>query len=403
MVRRISRNAALGLVALALLAPGGARAQDRPVFAVDTPFPTRDKPQSKLWFAHGTWWAWLPVRGGGSVWKRSPGGWQRQSHLDSALSGLPGQADVWADEQSATAVLAAPDRLAVMALHWVKDAGRYEAEGRAAEIRMPPLPGKDGGVETATIARDGRGQWWIAYNYRRDMFVRHSAGTRPIRWSEPVAVNQAKANGDDICAIVALPGSVGVIWSDQDHDAVYFRRHDDQAPPGAWLPVETVEQGGKNADDHIHAAVARDGALYVATKNSVDTVGRAQLVLRVRTPAGAWTNHPYALRTEALQPSRPIVLLDDAGGRLFLVHTLYSMNRTPRVDVIAWQATESSRIDLTPSAQVLLDAGTRLNDVTACKGRLPAGQPWIVLASDAQGRVYEGRLNGSSMPTVEKE
>jgi len=56
------------------------------------------------------------------------------------LRGLPGQADVWADEKTACAVLVEERRLAVACLEW---AGT-------------------GQLETATITRDAKGEWWMA-------------------------------------------------------------------------------------------------------------------------------------------------------------------------------------------------------------------------------------------------
>jgi hypothetical protein len=225
------------------------------------------------------------------------------------------------------------------------------------------------------------------------MFVRWSADNGRD-WSAPMAVNRSKASDDDLCAIVALPDRVGVLWSDQESDTVYFRAHADGALPDSWLPAEIAAQGGQTADDHIHTAVARDGTMYVATKNSVDTVGEPQLVLRVRDPRGKWTNHGYAVRTKIFQPSRPIVLSGGDPERLFLLHSLYRMDHPkPPQSVIAWQTTDLPRLNLTPEARPLIDAGIRLNDVTGCKARLPTGQAWIVLASDDAGNVYEARLN----------
>jgi hypothetical protein len=378
--------------ALAIALCGLSTAADRPVFRVGVPYPTKDKPQSKLWFAHGAWWAWLPAPDGSSVWKRGAPGWERQTHLDRSLAGLPGQADVWADDVEVRAVLASPDRLAVIALLWDAQARRYEVTGAPAAFSTPEPPGKNEGIETATITRDSRRRWWIGYNWRSDMWVRSSPDGRA--WSEPIRVTAAKASEDDLCSVAALPDRVGVLWSDQAHDTVYARWHADRDPPDRWLPAEVVEQGGKNADDHIHAAVTADGALYVATKNSVDTIGKPQLVLRVRDPWGKWSNVPYALRTEKYHPSRPIALLGGDPLRLFLLHSMYRLDHpTPRQSTIAWQSTELPRLNLVPVAAPLLDAVTQLNDVTGCKSRLPAGQPWIVLASDQDGNVYEARLN----------
>lgn len=375
-------------------APAGGPPPSRPVFQVDVPYPTKDKPQSKLWFDHGSWWAWLPTREGSSVWKRTDTGWQRQLSLDKALAGLPGQADVWADQDAVRAVLAGKRRLAVAGLKWDRVTKEYAPAGAPVEFAMPEDPEAREVIETATIARDGRSRWWIAYGWQRNMYVRVSRDSAGSQWSEAHTVNETPAAKDDICAIVALPGGVGLIWSDQAQDAVYFRRHADGAGISAWDPIEVAERGAKTADDHINAAVAADGTLFVATKNSVDLVGNPQLVLRVRDPRGQWKNYPYAVRTQQFQPSRPIVLLGGARPQLLLLHTLYRMDhpKTPH-SVIARQTADPSHPDLSAIAQTLINAGVHLNDVTGPKARLPLGQQWIVLASDKAGNVYEARID----------
>jgi hypothetical protein len=173
------------------------------VLEVDVPAPTKDKPQSKLWFAQGNWWAWLPVSGGSGIWRRTPSGWQRQAALDAALRGLPGQADVWAGATSVRAVLVEPKRLAVATLRWDTQDSRYRLDGEPHVFD----PGAE--TETATIARDGTGRWWIAYNALRRMWVRASLSGRD--WSGPIEVTRRSASADDICAIVALPGETGVL------------------------------------------------------------------------------------------------------------------------------------------------------------------------------------------------
>ncbi len=390
-------RASVRIFLIGLFLAGGALAADelaRPVFKVDVRNPTKDKPQSKLWFAHGSWWAWLPVKDGSSVWKRTGQGWRRQSHLDAVLRGLPGQADVWADADTATAVLVEPERLAVVSLRWENSSGGYVLALAPVTLAIGTPRNREEAVETATIARDGRGVWWIAYDWEREIYARHSMDNSVREWSAPVRVSEKKTDADDICAIVALPGSVGVVWSDQDHDAVYFREHLDGAPAGSWKPIETADSGGNTADDHLNAAVAADGTLYLATKNSVDMMGEPQLTLRIRDARGKWTNTPYAPRTKAGEPSRPIVLLTPGDSRVLLLHTIYHVDSvTPRHDRIVWQSTARGPLSLTGAARVLIDSGKIVNDITGPKAALPAGEPWVVLASDRGGEVFEALLN----------
>jgi len=80
-------------------------------------------------------------------------------------------------------------------------------------------------------------------------------------------------HADDIVSIARLHGAVGVLWSDQANHRVSFRIHRDSAPISDWDPTEHVLDGRGIADDHINFAVAPDGTLYAATKNSIDVVG----------------------------------------------------------------------------------------------------------------------------------
>ena len=362
-----------------------------PVFRVDTPAPTKDKPQSKLWFAEGCWWAWLPVRGGSSVWRRAEAGWQRQQNLDDALRGLPGQADVWSGGDTVRAVLVEPKRIAVVTLGWDARASRYRPLGAPAEF--------DSGaeMETATITRDGAGWDWIAYNAGRRMWVRavQSAGmpSSAGNWTAPIEVSRQRASDDDICAMVAMPGEIAVIWSDQEHDAVYVRRHANRARPEEWKGIEVIEEGNKTADDHINIAARGNGELYVATKNSVDRMGAPQQVLRVRSANGKWRNYPYAALTASQSPTRPIAQLTHDGSRLYLLHTIGLTGQRPAQSIIVCQSTDPTALSVEDSPRTLIDAGAAVNNVTGSKARLPWQKPWIVLASDGEGRVYEGRLD----------
>lgn len=383
-------------VALALICCSRPVAAQQPAFRVDVANPTRDKPQSKLWFAYDTWWAWLPTSDGSSVWCRTPNGWQRQHNLDAGLRGLPGRADVWADADVVRAVLVDGQRLAVVELCYSQPHSRYELAGEAMQFSVRGM--LDDQIETATIARDGRGRWWIAYPWQERMWVRATTGATAGQWSEPRALSDA-ADSDDLCAIFAMKDAVGVAWSDQRHDAIYFRWRQDAAPLDDWDDVEVVDEGNRTADDHLHAVVGRDDTVYLATKNSVDRIGQPQLVLRIRSPEGRWQNLPYAPRTAAEEPSRPIVLIDPEWRRLLLLHTLYGRSSQQRGNNrIGWQSVAlSGRLsaELTAPATMLIGPLPGVNNVAGSKLPMTRGKPWIVLASDAKGNVYEGRLDAN--------
>ena len=197
-------------------------ASHQPVFQVDAPNPTADKPQSKIWYTEGSWWALLPRKSGPSLWERTASGWKEHPDVARALAGVPGRGDVWFDSGGATAVLMQDHTFAVVRL---RRHGRTWSPKVLARWDVP----SDKPIETSTIARDGKKRWWIASTVSRRVLV----------WTSPdgVAWSDAKVIGDgldkdDICAVTPVPGGVGVMWSNQATDGVFFRVHRDAAAPG---------------------------------------------------------------------------------------------------------------------------------------------------------------------------
>jgi len=355
-----------------------------PVFSVDVPNPTADKPQSKLWFAHGRWWACLPARDGNQIWKRTSAGWVRGDALDPALSGLIGHGDVYAERDQVQIVLVSQQTLTVARLRYDRRQDGYVRCGRPTMWLVPA----EQKVETATITRDRTGRLWVAYCAGSSVWVRASRDVCGARWTEPIEIASG-THDDDICTITRLPCGVGVIWSNQNTDAVLFRFHRDGCSPYFWNWEETVAQGGKTADDHLNTAVAEDGTLYVATKTSLDTFGKPIFSLRVRSPRGCWRSHDYAMLSADARPSRPIVLLSQCPPRLVLCHSVRGAGPASSIDCVV---SPRPGLELDDAALEVIPPSKGLNNVTGCKSFLPRNAPAIVLASDAEGHVYEGTI-----------
>ncbi|MCX6953558.1 MAG: hypothetical protein NTV51_15515 [Verrucomicrobia bacterium] len=363
----------------------------QPVLQVDYPFPTADKPQSKTWFSHGCWWAVLPRLAGPSLWQRTGTGWVEHTEVRAALAGVPGRADVWWDGESATAVSAADRIIRVFRLRpLAADARLWQAE----VLATLPAPADDA-IETITLARDPGGLWWIATAVQEKIFAWSSRDG--AQWSPPETIGRG-IEADDICTVAPLREGVGVIWSDQKHETVNLRVHRTGRPATAWEAVEVVQAGDRNADDHLHAVLATDGTLWVATKNSVDAVGEPQLVLRVRSPEGRWRNVPYGRLTADDSVSRPTVALAPDGA-VWLGHSVYREKIRSEivfgtVDLASAELLHAPRAVIAPEAAL----HARVNDPTGPKGVFPEHGAWLVLASDAAGRVYEADLRAPGKP-----
>lgn len=399
-------------VALAAGATTRAAVTTQPSFQVDQAHPTADKPQSKLWFAGNSWWALLPTTEGPSLWQRTAPGWREHPAIRRDLQGLPGRVDVWSDGAEVTAAGVADRTLAIFSL---RAEGSPVSSWRAQHLATWSVPASEA-METVTIARDGAGCWWVAATVTpvtaerpaevgKTVGKKRAAPARPrnvvvwtssdrVKWTQLPPL-ETGIGGDDICTVTPVPGGIGVAWSDQVRDRVGFRRHGDGQATSDWAPVEIAEAGGRTADDHLHAALAGDGTLWLATKNSVDQADAPQLVLRIRSRDGLWQNLPYLPRTSAAEPSRPVVIAAADPKVLLLGHTVYDRSDPFKGRIVFGRVARGDDRVL-PSAVTVIAPDpalrARINDITTPKAPFPADAPWIVLASDAEGRVYEADL-----------
>ncbi len=363
--------------------PPTAATPASPVFDCATLDPTRDKPQSKVWYAHGRWWAWLANgASGGRIWERTAAGkWRSVKRLDAFAAGLPGRADVIATDDLVVAALVEGPRLAVAALYWNDGASSW------LPATSPLAWQESSDVETVTIARHETGSLWVAYpttaGGRRSIVVRqldaHLASSLA-----PHTVLARDLFDDEICAITALEDSVAVVWSDQDRERLCLRRLASPtatAPNPTWSAVEIVAQGGKTADDHLNFCrppTPSSIALVAATKLSVDARGQPNLALRVLTNR-RWHTVPFAIldAPNSMAPTRPIALWI---GRPLAIWS--------EPTGIWLQEFSPAGLEALGQPRRILTAKVRINNVTGPR-HAPAGVPCLILCSDATGKVWE--------------
>ena len=364
----------------------------QPVIHCHTPDPTRDKPQSKVWYAQGGWWAWLPYGEQGSrVWKRTPdGNWQSQVHLEEALAGLPARADVWAQGPRTVAVLLSGNNLAVAALRWDAIQERYELERNSISWQESTA------VETVTLAREPGGNFWVAYPL--DLENARTVVARKVSFNlSAVGEKITLATGlykDEICAVTSFDSGIGVMWSDQARQAVFFRRHIPTDPDSVWQPTETVASGDKTADDHINFCVPPQGSgirLIAATKTSLDSLGEPLLSLRVNSKGRTWMSVPFARFTKRDQPTRPIVLWFK--NRPVVIYSSYGPStKQQHPNRVLIQSFSADNLKPAESSTELIPPTEGLNNVSGPK-KAPSDVPLIILASDNEGRVFEALIS----------
>lgn len=322
---RGTKTAATATVSLALVL---VIATD--VFAQETVTPlaplqlsttTGEKPQSKVWFHDGRWWAVLPSSSvsptGTWLWRlEGDNHWTNLLRLASSTSA---QADVRAVGDLAH-VLIHTSSVQLVSLEYHPSDQSYVLWSQRPTTTSLALSSS----ETATIDLDSTGRMWLATDTATDIVVYYSDPPYS-RFDGPIVLASGTST-DDIGAVAALPlrgvPGVGVMWSNQVTKFFGFRLHVDGSDPLAWLADEVPAQqsalnvGGGMADDHMHLVVASDGTLYAAVKTSYNTRTFPQISLLKRHPGGTWDDLYFVDD----QGTRGIALLNEPANLLRVIY-----------------------------------------------------------------------------------
>ena len=342
-MRQVRLGALLALLVGALLWPAapGARAAGEAGF-IDFSFfvaargqpnvdavttPSAEKPQSKLWYNDGRWWADLV----------SPAA---RAHRIFALDRATQQ---WIDTGTRLdpRLQTKSDCLWDGAHLYVVSGGGLESTGADLDAQLFrysyangayrldsgfPVTVRRGGAEAIVIDKDTRGTLWVAYTQGNTVFVNSSAGA-DNKWGSPLALAPAQTNGtvttDDIASLVAYGGKIGVLWSNQNDGGFYFASHADGTPANRWSGT-TVARSPGLADDHISLKALQSdatGTLYAAVKTSLTQPGEPSILLLVGRPQAsgdvAWAT--VLVSAVSANQTRPMVMLDSTNRQVYVI------------------------------------------------------------------------------------
>jgi hypothetical protein len=357
--------------------------------------PTASKAQSKLWYANGTWWGLLHEPGSDwlHIYRLAPGG-SRWIDTGTLVDERPSaRADALAVGEQlyvATAGPRAGPADAIRLSRFTLRDGRYELDVDF------PIQLNDGGVEAVVLARDATDRLWIAYTSANRVWVRASDGD-DHHWGVTFtpAVDGTAVAPDDIAAVLPFGDSVGLMWSNQREDAVYFSAHRDRDPVDVWSPTEVVSRGIRQPDDHINMKADEIGRVYAALKTSLDTLPNAnplapQIMLAVRDLEGGWHQHVVARVKD--HHTRPIVLIDEQRDMLFVVATSPATGGS-----VYYKRSSLEHVSFETGIGTLLIGGgvdMKVNNATSTKQSLTAESDMVVLASDnSTARYLHGVLD----------
>ncbi|WP_299823932.1 T9SS type A sorting domain-containing protein [uncultured Pontibacter sp.] len=357
---------------------------------------TGEKPQSKVWTYAGKHWAVLPNSSGTHLWQLDGKNWRNVYRLSAKTDS---KADCKVVDGVAHILLQQGGTAQLVSLAYDHESGSYKAWQSSPSAVTIPL---DDDTETATLDIDGTGRMWIAFNGDDDDDEEGYDGKETdnifVRWSDHPYTTWSQrhalatdVNKDDLCAIIAMPGKIGVFWSDQNTKRFGFRTHIDGEAPTSWTANEVpASQSALNigigmADDHVNLAIASNGTLYCAVKTGYDNSSYPEIALLVRRPSGSWDN----LYDVSRAGTRGIVILDEFNAVVRVVYTEQDGGGN-----IYYKESSTSQISF--GIQRTLIAGS-YNNVTSTKHNFN-GEVVILASNSSQAVGVLARTPAATLP-----
>jgi len=389
----VSTSLLLGVASPAMADPTDVGYRDFS-FGTRASSPTAEKPQSKLWFNDGIWW--------GSLWNASTNRWEIYRFNWSAhtwsSTGTPletranSKADTLWDGTHLYVATAPRSTSSTDQNAYVRRYG-YDAATKKYTLNSGfPAQVATGIMEAIVLDKDTTGKLWVTYAQGSKIYVNRSLGSDST-WGTPfvLPVPGTTVDPDDISALVSFdrqnaPPKIGVMWSNQVDNAMYFATHIDGDPDDVWQPPR-VAIGGPNsryADDHINLKSLQadsSGRVFAAVKTSLTlTSPDAPLTLLLALQQdNAWSSHVFGRVQD--DHTRPMVLIDETHRELYMFATApVSPGGT-----IYYKKTGLDNISFeqglgTPFIKSSTD--TTINNATSTKQNLNANTGLLVLASD---------------------
>jgi len=294
--------------------------------------PAGEKPESKLWWNDGFWW--------GSLWDANATTYSIHRFNVATQSWVNTGVAIDDRGQSKADVLWDETHLYVASHYYTLTPGPASSGQEARLYRYSynvgtqtysldvnfPVVINNSISEILVLDKDSTGQLWITWTENGVVKINRSLGNDET-WGTPfdLPVQGSNANVDDISSIVAFDGNkIGVMWSNRNDEKAYFAVHLDSDADTVWQPREEANADptlGAVADDHINLKVACDGSgnLYAATKTRFMASESPHIYILRRIPDGTWSRHLFAKVKDG--HTRPVVMVDDENGRLYVFAT----------------------------------------------------------------------------------
>jgi PKD repeat protein len=384
--------------------------------------PTADKPQSKMWFADGRWWANMfdPVSADWHIYylNRATEKW-----IDTKVA---------VDTRPATSSDALWDgQFLYIGTHGIRTGSnassattpmrlyRYTFNNTTKQFVASsgfPKVISQNSTESLTIDKDSGGTVWATWTKvtgtSGQVFVNSGTGNGTT-WGTPFVVPTTGGLNatsvvpnvavDDISTLTAFgQNRIGLLWSNQTDNTVYWSIHRDGDPAATWKGG-VAASAPKIADDHLNIkSIQSDaqGRVFALVKTSLDTAtghvpGDPQINLLTYKPdAGAetWSSTTFGRIQDC--HTRPQMVLDETNSKVYVFATgktgTGTCTSTGSGAIYMKSAPLASPSFSTGSGtMVMRDVGSEnLNNVTTTKQSASSASGVVVLASNDSTKKY---------------
>ncbi len=245
------------------------------------------------------------------------------------------------------------------------------------------------GAEMVVMDKASDGTLWVTYATGGRVYVIHSLSS-DRSWTAPFTVPGPEAvvstTTTEASSVIAFGNSIGVMWSNQVDNKMYFGVHPNGAPDSSWsIEVAYGVPGQESADNHINLKADSSGRVYGAVKSSLNATGEPLINLVVRQPAGGWST--YVWGTAEYNHTRPVVVLDEQAGR---VHVFASAPCCAG-GIVYHKSSSMSNISFPsgPGTPVIASkTDTEINNVSSTKQSVTAATGLLIIAGDDMSNFY---------------
>jgi PKD repeat protein len=372
-----------GFAGQAVAAPGDI-GYEGPSFSGGGSGITASKPESKVWWNDGVWWAsmWDTASADYHIFKLNQGTqtWadtgvalddRSGTHADVLWDGAAGKLYVASHVFTESAGTGSVSRLYRFSYDAATDTYTRDS-GYPVTINTFKL-------ETLVIAKDSIGKLWATWQQGGKIWVNRtlcSPACNDASWGTPFAISSTSVKGDDISSVIAFGGNkIGVLWSDQNAAKDVFGIHADDQADNVWS-FENALQGPGLADDHINLKTDATGRVFAAVKTSRSASADPLTMLLVRGSAGGWSSAVFGRVQD--HHTRPIVEIDEVNS---IVHMFAA---SPESSGTIYEKTAPINAISFPTGlgtPVIKDADAKVNNATSTKQNVGPSTGLVVLAS----------------------